>query len=63
MLLIRGQKVMLHHAGLCELHTGKAVKFIEANKDRPVFLYYGTINVHGPLAPGRRFRGGSGIGV
>jgi len=62
-VLSGGKSALVDHAGLCELHTGKAVKFIEANKDRPFFLYYGTINVHGPLTPGKRFRGSSGIGV
>jgi len=58
-----GKSALVDHAGLCALHTAKAVKFIETNKDRPFFLYYGMINVHGPLTPGKRFQGSSSIGV
>jgi arylsulfatase A-like enzyme len=58
-----GKSARLDHEILCELHTEKAVKFIEENKDRPFFLYYGMINVHGPLTPGKRFQGTSQCGV
>ncbi len=58
-----GKSALVDHESLCALHTEKAVKFIEQNKDRPFFLYYGMINVHVPLAPGKRFQGTSQCGV
>ena len=58
-----GKSALVVHEDLCELHTKKAVEFIERNKERPFFLYYGTINVHVPIAPGKRFQGSSGIGA
>ncbi|MBI5822182.1 MAG: sulfatase-like hydrolase/transferase [Verrucomicrobia bacterium] len=58
-----GKSALVKHDELCELHTKKAVAFIERNKDRPFFLYYGTINVHVPIAPGKRFQGSSGMGA
>ncbi|MBI5395233.1 MAG: sulfatase-like hydrolase/transferase [Verrucomicrobia bacterium] len=58
-----GKSALVKHDELCALHTEKAVKFIEANKDRPFFLYYGMINVHVPITPGKRFQGSSGIGA
>lgn len=41
----------------------KAVQFIEANKDRPFFLYYPATNVHLPHTPHKRFQGKSNAGV
>lgn len=40
----------------------KAIAFIEANMDRPFFLYYPTCAIHLPLKPDPRFVGKSGIG-
>jgi arylsulfatase A len=58
-----GTSALLTSQDLCDLHTQKAVQFIDANKDRPFFLYYGMINVHVPLSPAKRFQGSSGIGT
>lgn len=58
-----GKSALVKHDELCALHTEKAVKFIEQNKERPFFLYYGTMNVHVPITPGKRFQGSSGIGA
>ncbi|RMG02823.1 MAG: arylsulfatase [Planctomycetota bacterium] len=43
--------------------TGKAVRFIEENKDRPFFLYFATHDIHVPRCPHPRFRGKSGCGL
>ena len=58
-----GKSALVKHDVLCALHTEKAIRFIQENRNRPFFLYYGTINVHVPLSPGKRFQGASGIGV
>ena len=42
--------------------TGKAVAFIENNKDKPFFLYFATQDVHVPRVPHPRFIGKSGMG-
>jgi arylsulfatase A-like enzyme len=41
----------------------EAVGFIEANENRPFFLYYPTTNVHLPWTPDRRFLGSSQAGT
>jgi arylsulfatase A-like enzyme len=43
--------------------TGKAVSFIERNRDKPFFLYFATHDVHVPRAPHQRFVGTSGCGT
>lgn len=47
---------------IAEVITGKAVKFIEKNKDRPFFLFFATHDVHVPRMPDQRFVGKSGMG-
>ena len=42
--------------------TSKAVAFIERNKDKPFFLYFGTNDPHVPRWPHPRFVGQSGMG-
>ena len=42
--------------------TGKAVKFIEDNKDVPFFLYFSPYDIHVPRVPHKRFVGKSGMG-
>ena len=42
--------------------TGKAVSFIEANRDKPFFLYFATNEIHVPRLPAKRFQGASGMG-
>ena len=44
-------------------YTGRAVKFIEANKDRPFFLYLPHTMVHVPLFVSDKFDGKSGKGL
>lgn len=42
--------------------TSRAVRFIEQNKDKPFFLYFGTNDVHVPRYPNERFRGKTDMG-
>jgi arylsulfatase A-like enzyme len=42
--------------------TAKAVSFIEANRQRPFFLYFATHDIHVPRVPHPRFAGRSGMG-
>ncbi len=36
---------------IAEVITGKAVRFIERNKDKPFFLYFATHDIHVPRVP------------
>jgi arylsulfatase A-like enzyme len=42
--------------------TGKAVSFIERQRNRPFFLYFATHDIHVPRVPHPRFAGKSGMG-
>jgi arylsulfatase A-like enzyme len=42
--------------------TGKAVDWIDKNKDSPFFLYFATTNIHHPFTPAPRFKGTSRAG-
>ena len=42
--------------------TGKAVSFIEDNREKPFFLYFSTHDIHVPRIPHQRFAGKSGMG-
>ncbi len=42
--------------------TGKALEFIETNRENPFFLYYSTHDIHVPRVPHPRFTGKSGMG-
>jgi len=48
---------------MTDMMTGKAVSFIEKNKDKPFFLYYATHQVHVPIHPAPRFEGTSDAGL
>ena len=43
--------------------AGKAVEFIDRNKDKPFFLYYPTSAVHNPITPGAAWKGKSEAGT
>jgi arylsulfatase A-like enzyme len=42
--------------------TGKAVKFIQNNRDKPFFLYFSTHDIHVPRVPAKAFAGKSRMG-
>jgi arylsulfatase A-like enzyme len=48
---------------MTDVITGKAVSFIEENKDQPFFLYYATHQIHLPIHPAPRFKGTSEAGI
>ncbi len=48
---------------LADVITERGVRFIEANRDRPFFLHFGTHDPHVPRTPHPRFVGRSRTGV
>jgi arylsulfatase A-like enzyme len=48
---------------MADTFTGKALAFIERNKDKPFFLYFATHDPHVPRVPHPRFVGKSGCGA
>ena len=64
--LMRGEKIIEQPADqdtLTQRYTQEAIKFIEANKDRPFFLYLPHTMVHVPLHVSDKFRGKSKRGL
>jgi arylsulfatase A-like enzyme len=53
------EKSQVDYDNMTDVITGKAVSFIETNKDKPFFLYYLTHQVHYPIHPAPRFKGTS----
>jgi arylsulfatase A-like enzyme/endonuclease/exonuclease/phosphatase family metal-dependent hydrolase len=49
--------------GMADTLAGKAVAFIERNRERPFFLYFATHDIHVPRVPGPRFAGTSQCGT
>ncbi len=47
---------------MADIFTRQAISFIEASKDQPFFLYFGTQDIHVPRVPHPRFVGKSGMG-
>ncbi len=47
---------------IADVITGKAVAFMENNRNRPFFLYFATHDIHVPRVPHPRFAGKSGLG-
>ncbi len=57
-----GKSALWIDEDIADVLTGKAVKFIENNKDKPFFLYFATHDIHVPRTPNQRFVGKSGMG-
>jgi arylsulfatase A-like enzyme len=57
-----GKSALWTDEDIADVITGKAVRFIEKNKDRPFFLYFATHDIHVPRVPNQRFVGKSGMG-
>ncbi len=57
-----GKSALWVDENIADVITGKAVSFIEKNKDNPFFLYFCTHDVHVPRVPNERFAGKSGMG-
>jgi arylsulfatase A-like enzyme len=60
---IGGKAALWKDDDIADTITGKAVKFIEKNKDKPFFLYFCTHDIHVPRVPNARFKGASQAGV
>lgn len=58
-----GKSALWVDEDIADVITGKAVKFIENNKDKPFFLYFSTHDIHVPRVPNQRFAGKSGMGL
>jgi len=57
-----GKSALWVDEDIADVITGKAVAFIEKNKDKPFFLYFATHDIHVPRVPHQRFVGKSGLG-
>jgi arylsulfatase A-like enzyme len=57
-----GKSALWIDEDIADVITGKAVKFIEDNKENPFFLYFSTHDIHVPRVPNERFAGKSGMG-
>lgn len=57
-----GKSALWVDEDIADVITGKAVKFIEDNKNKPFFLYFSTHDIHVPRVPNQRFVGKSGMG-
>lgn len=57
-----GKSALWKDEEMANVITGKAVAFIEKNKDNPFFLYFATQDAHVPRVPSERFAGKSGMG-
>jgi arylsulfatase A-like enzyme len=58
-----GKSALWVDENIADVITAKAVGFIEANKDKPFFLYFATHDIHVPRVPNQRFAGKSGMGA
>jgi arylsulfatase A-like enzyme len=57
-----GESALWVDEDMADVITGKAVRFIEDNRDNPFFLYFATHDIHVPRLPHSRFTGKSGMG-
>jgi arylsulfatase A-like enzyme len=57
-----GKAALWTDEDIADVITGKAVSFIENNRDKPFFLYFATHDIHVPRVPHQRFAGKSGMG-
>lgn len=57
-----GKSARWQDENIADSITVNAVRFIERNKDKAFFLYFGTNDIHVPRYPHERFRGKTGMG-
>jgi arylsulfatase A-like enzyme len=57
-----GKSALWVDEDIADVITGKAVSFIEQNRNNPFFLYFATHDIHVPRVPHPRFAGKSGMG-
>ena len=58
-----GKSAMWKDEDMADLYTQKAVAFLEREKGKPFFLYFGSHDPHVPRLPHPRFIGTSGCGI
>lgn len=58
-----GGKALWRDENIADSITHHAIEFIEANQNRPFFLYFATNDIHVPRFPHERFRGKSEMGL
>ena len=58
-----GKSALWKDETIADSITAYAVKFIEANKNKPFFLYFATNDVHVPRYPNSRFWGKTDMGL
>ena len=58
-----GKKARWIDEDMVDVFTGRAVSFIEKNKQNPFFLFFATHDIHVPRVPHSRFAGKSGMGA
>ncbi len=58
-----GKSALWVDEDIADTITAHAIQFIEENKDKPFFLYFGTNSIHVPRYPHKRFVGKSGMGL
>ena len=58
-----GGKALWKDENLADSITTHALDFIKANKDKPLFMYFATNDVHVPRFPHERFRGKNPMGL
>lgn len=57
-----GKSALWKDEDMAKILTGKAVAFMEQNRDKPFFLYFATQDAHVPRVPNELFAGKSGMG-
>lgn len=57
-----GKAALWEDETIADSITSRAVRFIEQNKEKPFFLYFGTNDIHVPRYPNERFRGKTQMG-
>ncbi len=57
-----GKSALWIDEDIADIITGKAVRFIKKNRNKPFFLYFSTHDIHVPRVPANRFAGKSGMG-
>ena len=57
-----GKSALWEDENIADSITLHAIRFIEKNKEKPFFLYFGTHDIHVPRFPHERFRGQTEMG-
>ena len=57
-----GRSALWKDEDMADVFTARAVRFLEANRARPFFLFFATHDPHVPRMPHPRFAGATGLG-